>query len=80
MLLHNSALAHCFSLVQQELAKHGTVVLPQVRYSPHIAPCNIFLFAQLKAMLCGHRFNSGADFKANMTEVLHSVERDVFQN
>ena len=35
-------------IVQQELAKHGTVVLQHVPYSPHIAPCDIILFAQLK--------------------------------
>jgi hypothetical protein len=34
-------------IVQQELAKHDTVVLC-VSYSPHIAPSDIILFAQLK--------------------------------
>jgi len=31
-------------------------------------------------MQCGHYFNSGVYFKANMTEALHSVKRDVFQS
>lgn len=67
-------------IVQQELAKHGTVVLPHEPYSPYITPCDIFLFAQLKTMQCGHCFNSGMYFKANMMEALHSFKRDVFQS
>lgn len=67
-------------IVQQELAKHGTFVLQYVPYSPHNAPCDTILFAQLKTMHCGHYFNSGVYFKAIMTEALHSVKRDVFQS
>lgn len=67
-------------IVQQELAKHGTVLLQHVPYSPHIAQCDIILFAQLKTMQCGHYFNSGVYFKANLTEALHSFKRDVFQS
>jgi hypothetical protein len=67
-------------IVQQELAKHGTVVLHHVPYFPHIARCDIILFAQLKTMQCCHYFNSGVYFKANMTDALHSVKRDVLQS
>lgn len=35
-------------IVQQELAKHGTVVLQHMPYSPYIAPWDIILLAQLK--------------------------------
>jgi len=67
-------------IVQQELAKHGNVVLQHVPYSPHLAPCDIILFAQLKTVQCSHYFKSGVYFKANMTEALHSIKRDVFQS
>jgi len=34
-------LAHCSIHIQQELAKHGTVILPHLPYIPHISTCSL---------------------------------------
>jgi len=34
-------LAHCSIHIQQEMAKHGTVMLPHLPYFPHISTCSL---------------------------------------
>ena len=61
ILQHDNALAHTLHLMQQFLAKHGTAHLQQPPYSPDLTPCDIFLFARLKKVLKGHRYQTKFD-------------------
>ena len=70
-ILHQeNAPAHTSHLVQQFLAKHGTIQLQQLPYSPDRAPCNFFLFPRLKKFLKGHQFEAADYIKRNLTKTL----------
>jgi hypothetical protein len=70
ILHHDKAPSHISHLVQTFLAKHGTAQLQQPPYSPDLAPCDFFLFARLKKVLKGHRFEATEDIKLNSTKTL----------
>jgi hypothetical protein len=56
-ILHYDNTPVCTSLLIREfLAKHETTVIPQLPYSPDLAPASFFLFPRLKSTLKGHRF------------------------
>ena len=80
ILQHDNAPAHTSHLVQQFLAKHGTVQLQQPPYSPDLAPCAFFLFQRLKEVLKGHRFEATEDIKWNSTKTLLDILKDSSQN
>jgi hypothetical protein len=44
MLHHDSAPAHMPLLIHEFLAKHETTVVPQLPYSPDLAPVDLFFF------------------------------------
>jgi hypothetical protein len=44
ILHHDNAPAHASLLIRDFLAKHETMVLPQIPYSPDLAPADFFLF------------------------------------
>jgi len=55
--LHNDNVpAHFTALVQAFLAKHHITQVWQPPYSPDLAPCDFWLFPQLKLPLKGRRF------------------------
>jgi len=54
-------------LIQDFLAKHNTPVLRQAPYSPDMAPCDFWLFPQLKMRLKGIRFQSREVIMMNAT-------------
>ena len=78
ILYHDNAPAHTSHLVQQFLAKYGTAQLRQPPYSPHLAPCDFFLFPRLKKVLKGHRFEATEDIKRNSTKGLLEVPKEEF--
>jgi transposase len=56
MLYHN---AHVHALLIREfLTKNETTIVPQLPYSPDLAPADFFLFPKLKSMLKGRQFES----------------------
>jgi len=75
ILHHDNAPAHTSHLVQQVLAKHGTVQLQQPPYSPDLAPCDFFLFPWLNKVLKGHRFETTEDIKQNSTKTLLDIPK-----
>ena len=78
ILHHDNAPAHTSHLVQQFLAKDGTVQLQQRPYSPELAPCHFFLFPSLKKVLKGHRFEATGDIKRNSTKTLLDIPKEDF--
>jgi len=64
--------------VQQFLAKHSTAQLQQPPYSPDLAPCDFFLFARLKKVLKGHRFEAMEDIIRNSLKTLLDIPKEKF--
>jgi len=54
ILHHDNAPAHRAVTTNEFLAKHNIPSLPQPPYSPDLAPCDFFLFPQLKKTMKGH--------------------------
>jgi hypothetical protein len=57
ILHHNNAPAHRAVTTNEFLAKHNILSLPQPPYSPDLAPCDFFLFPQLKKTMKVRRFD-----------------------
>jgi len=65
--------------VLKRLASHGIPVDQQPPYSPDMAPCDFWLFSQLKAVLKGKRFEDIDAIKKNATSTLNTIPKDSFQ-
>lgn len=72
-LHHDNAPAHTAQLVQQFLAKHNIIQVPQPPYSPDMAPCDFFLFPKTKYALKGRRFQDVEEIMQNATKELYSL-------
>ena len=57
-LHHDNASAHSARVIKGFLAKNNTALVRQPPYSPHLAPCDFWLFPKLKTTLKGTRFQS----------------------
>jgi histone-lysine N-methyltransferase SETMAR len=65
--------AHNALSVKQLLANHNITVLEHPPYLPDLAPCNFYLFPEIKSVLKGTHFLSVEDVKANTMEILNSL-------
>jgi hypothetical protein len=75
--LHNdNAPAHDALPVRKLLAKKKIMKLDHPPYSPHLAPCNFWLFPKLKTALKGHRFSDVADIQGRATTILQSIPEE----
>jgi hypothetical protein len=80
VLHHDNAPAHSSSfLVRNFLAKNETTVIPQLPYSPDLAPADFFLFPKLKSTLKGHRFDAFDEIQKNSTKELFAIPKEAFQ-
>jgi hypothetical protein len=61
------------------LASHGIPVVQQPLYSPDMAPCDFWLFPQLKTVLKGKRFEDIDAIQKNATSTLHTIPKDSFK-
>lgn len=78
ILHHDNAPAHSALLIQEFLAKHNTVVMPQPPYSPDMAPCDFFLFPKVKRTLKGQRFSTIDEIKAKSQAELKAIPKEAF--
>jgi transaldolase len=78
-LHHDNAPAHTAQSIQVLLASHGIPVVQQPPYSPDIAPCDFWLFPQLKTVLKGNRFEDIDKIKKNATNTLNTIPKDSFK-
>ena len=67
-------------LIREFLMKHETTVVPQLPYSPDLAPVDFFLFPQLKSSLKGHRFQTIEEIEDNWTRDLRAIPQNNFQD
>ena len=70
-----NAPAHRAVTTNEFLAKHNIPSLPQPPYSPDLAPCDFFLFPQLKKTMKARRFDYVEDVQANATRQLSDYQR-----
>jgi hypothetical protein len=61
------------------LANHGILVAQQPPYSPDMAPCDFWLYPQLKMSLKEKRFNDIYTIKTNTTKHQSSILKDSFK-
>jgi transposase len=61
------------------LAKHSIPVIQQPPYSPDLAPCDFWLFPQLKMVLKGKRFNGIETIHANTTKHLENIPKNSYK-
>jgi len=55
---HDNAPAHTSAFAKAKLVELGYELLPHPPYSPDLAPCDFFLFPNLKKSLAGQKFAS----------------------
>ena len=61
-----------------ELVKHHITQVTQAPYSPDLAPCDFWLFPELKSHLKGKRFQTLNEIQENMTGLLMEIGRTVW--
>ena len=79
ILHHDNAPAHRAVTTNEFLAKHNILSLPPPPYSPDLAPCDLFLFPQLKNTMKGRRFDYVEDIQANATRQLRAITKSDYQ-
>jgi len=60
--------------VKQFLANKNITVLEYPPYLPDLAPCDFYLFPEIKSELKGTHFVSVENMKAKMAEILNSLK------
>ena len=80
MLHHDNAPAHKSLLIREFLTKHQTTVVPQLPYSPDLAPGDFFLFPKLKSSLKGRRFQTVEGIEENSIRDLRAIPQNTFQD
>jgi len=79
ILHHDNAPAHRAVTTSEFLAKHNIPSLPNPLYSPDLAPCDFFLFPQLKKTMKGRRFDDNEEVQANATRQMRAITKSDFQ-
>jgi len=79
ILHHDNAPAHRAVTTNEFLAKHNIPSVPHPPYSPDLAPCNVFLFPQLKKTMKGHRFDYVEEIQANTMRQLRATTKSDYQ-
>jgi len=67
-------------LIHEFLMKHEATVVPQMPYSPALAPADFFLFPKLKSLLKGRRFQKVEEIEDNSILDLHAIPQNTFQD
>ena len=75
MLHHDNAAPHKSAVVMEYLRKEWIKLLPHPPYSPDIAPCDFFLFPQIKKELKGKSFNNVKNLARAIQAVVESIPK-----
>ncbi|UYV84814.1 hypothetical protein LAZ67_X003595 [Cordylochernes scorpioides] len=78
LLHHDNAPAHTSLFVRDLLAKNNTLMMPQLPYSPDLAPCDFFLFPKLKRPMKGRRYATLDEIKTASKEELKKILKNYF--
>jgi hypothetical protein len=75
----NFGLMHDVLTVREFLAKKSILKLDHPPDSPHLTPCDFWLFPKFKTALKGHRFSDINDIQRHATTILKDIPEEVFQ-
>ena len=67
-------------LIRAFLTKHEVTIVPQLPYTPDLAPADFFLFLKLKPSLKGRRFQTIEEIEENSIWDLRAIPRNPFQD
>ena len=65
--------------MREFLAHNSIITLPQLPYSPNLAPCDFFLFLKMKLQLKGCRFDRVEEIQQESQNVLGRLQEQDFQ-
>ena len=74
-LLHDNAPSHKCEVVKSFLASEKVKVLNHPPYSPHLTPCDFFLFPRLKKMLSGNKYTSRSSLGSTIYQCLQQIPK-----
>jgi len=75
---HDNAPAHTSALAKTKLVELGYELLTHPPYSPDLAPCDLFLFPNLKKSLAGQKFASNEEAVAATEAYFADLEKTYF--
>ena len=78
-LHQDNATAHSAHLIQAYLAKNNTPPVRHPPYSPDMAPCDFWLFPELKTTLKGKSFESREEIMRKTAAELYNIQISAFQ-
>ena len=78
ILHHDNAPLHTALILREIFAKNSTHVAPQPPYSTNLAPCDFWLFPNLKRPLRANRFESIEEFERETVRALKAIPTDDF--
>jgi hypothetical protein len=76
----NKAKPHTSKMSIEKIEELGFILVPQVRHSPDLAPCDFFLFGYLKQCLEEKHFTREDQGIAVVREVFDKIPLQTFQN
>ena len=76
---HDNAPVHTSAVATAKLLELGYELLPHPPYSPDLAPCDFFLFPNLKKSLAGQKFQSNEEVIA-ATEAYADLQKTYFSD
>ncbi|EFN76504.1 Histone-lysine N-methyltransferase SETMAR, partial [Harpegnathos saltator] len=77
---HDNAPAHTSALATVKLVELGYELLPHPPYSPDLAPCDFFLFPNLKKSLAGQKFESNEEVIGATESYFADLEKTYFSD
>ncbi|KMQ82022.1 mariner transposase, partial [Lasius niger] len=75
---HDNAPAHTAAIAMAKIVKLQYELLPHPPYSPDLAPCDFFLFPNMKKWLGGKRFASNEEIIAETNAYFAAFENSYF--
>lgn len=78
LLLHDNASSHKSKVAMAAIANCGFQVLEHPAYSPDLAPCDYYLFPNLKKHLRGKRFMDDSEVMSAVNEYFESCDNMYF--
>lgn len=79
MILHDNASAHKTGAVTQYLLENRITTLPHPAYSPHLAPCDFWLFPRLKELLAGNKYTRVQDLSKAVNSELRGIPKEEYR-
>ena len=77
---HDNTPAHTSAVATAKLIELGYELLPHPPYSPDLAPCEFFLFPNLKKSLAGQKFESNEEVIAAMEAYFADLQETYFSD